>query len=90
MTHLEFNAVRQTDSMSNISEWSGNTAVQNGRPRLEVACVIDTNHPEKLTHRKCALEELKQACSLVNANLQQIQVRWPWVAQPITFYLYLH
>lgn len=70
----EFNLVRQTDSMSNISELSGNTAVQHGRPRLEVACVIDVNQPEKLSHRKCALEELKQACSLVNANLTHIQV----------------
>lgn len=60
--------------MSNISELSGNTAIQPGRPRLEVACVIDVNQPEKLSHRKCAFEELKQACSLVNANLQHIHV----------------
>lgn len=60
--------------MSNISDMSGNTAVPAGRPRMEVACVIDTHQPENVTHRKCAFEELKQACSLVNANLQHIQV----------------
>lgn len=60
--------------MSNLSDMSGNTAIQTGRPRMDVACVIDTLQAENLTHRKCALDELRQACSLVNANLQQIQV----------------
>lgn len=66
-------AVRQTDSMSNLSDMSGNTTVPTGRPRMDVACVIDTHQPENLAHRKCALDELKQACSMVNANLQHIQ-----------------
>lgn len=70
----ELNSVRQTDSMSNLSDMSGNTAIQTGRPRMDVACVIDTLQAENLAHRKCALDELRQACSLVNANLQQIQV----------------
>lgn len=60
--------------MSNLSDMSGNAAVHAGRPRMDVACVIDTLQAENLTHRKYALEELKQACLLVNANLQQIQV----------------
>lgn len=72
---LEMNGVRQTDSMSNLSDMSGNTAVQANRPRMDVACVIDTVHPEHIAHRKCALDELKQACSLTNANLHQIQVK---------------
>lgn len=71
---LELNGVRQTDSMSNLSDMSGNTAVQANRPRMDVACVIDTVHAESIAHRKCAFDELKQACSLVNANLNQIQV----------------
>lgn len=71
----ELNSVRQTDSLSNLSDMSGNTAVQTGRPRMDVACVIDALQAENLAHRKCALDELRQACSLVNANLQQIQVR---------------
>lgn len=60
--------------MSNLSDMSGNTTIPTSRPRLDVACVIDTHQPENLTHRKCALDELKQACSSVNANLQHIQV----------------
>ncbi|XP_037046666.1 mitogen-activated protein kinase kinase kinase 15 isoform X3 [Bradysia coprophila] len=69
----EVNIVRQTDSMSNLSDMSGNTTIPTCRPRLDVACVIDTHQPENLTHRKCALDELKQACSSVNANMQHIQ-----------------
>lgn len=61
--------------MSNLSDMSGNTTIPTCRPRLDVACVIDTHQPENLTHRKCALDELKQACSSVNANMQHIQVR---------------
>lgn len=73
---LELNGVRQTDSMSNISDLSGSTVIQPSRPpRMDVACVIDTVQPEGVEHRKCALDELKQACSLVNANLQLIQFK---------------
>lgn len=41
---------------------------------MDVACVIDTVHTDHLAHRKCAYDELKQACSLTNANLHHIQV----------------
>lgn len=75
MVYSELNGVRQTDSMSNLSDMSGNTAVQTNRPRMDVACVIDTVHTENIAHRKCAFDELKQACSLVSANLHQIQVQ---------------
>lgn len=61
--------------MSNLSDISGNTTIATGRPRMDVVCVIDTQQIENLSHRKCALDELKQACALVNANLHQIQVR---------------
>lgn len=44
------------------------------RPRMDVACVLDLHQPEHLSHRKKALEELKQACHLVNAELHHIQV----------------
>lgn len=71
---LDINGVRQTDSMSNLSDMSGNTAVPTNRSRMDVACVIDLLQAEHLPHRKCAFDELKQACSLVNANLQHIQV----------------
>lgn len=59
--------------MSNLSDVSGNTAIQIGRPKMDVAVVIDIHQPENLQHRKCALDELKQACAQVNANLQQLQ-----------------
>lgn len=72
--------VRQTESMSNLSDMSSSNAPASSsggahtRPRLEVVCVIDTTHStENLQHRKCALEEIKQACGMVNANLQRIQ-----------------
>lgn len=66
--------------MSNLSDMSGNTTIPTSRPRLDVACVIDTHQPENLAHRKCALEELKQACSSVNANMQHIQVRRKFIS----------
>lgn len=66
--------VLQTDSMSNISDISGNTAIQTQRPHMDVVCVIDTVQAEHLNDRKCAFDELKQACSLVNANFRPIQV----------------
>lgn len=72
----ELNGVRQTDSMSNLSDMSGNTAIQAGRPRMDVALVIDIQQPENVTHRKAALEDVKQACALVNGNLQIIQVNY--------------
>lgn len=74
-TDDDINGVRQTDSMSNLSDMSGNTAILTNRFRMDVACVIDTLQTENLPHRKCAFDELKQVCSLVNANLQQIQAR---------------
>lgn len=81
--------------MSNLSDMSGNTTIPTCRPRLDVACVIDTHQPENLAHRKCALDELKQACSSVNANMQHIQVRVDFVSicfQVYTaiFFSYLH
>lgn len=68
------NGVLQTDSMSNLSDMSGNTAIQTHRPRMDVVCLIDTVQAEHLTDRKCAFDELRQACSLVNANFHPIQV----------------
>lgn len=61
--------------MSNLSDLSNsNAAGPHSRPRLEVVCVIDTTHStENLQHRKCALDEIKQACGMVNANVQRIQ-----------------
>lgn len=40
---------------------------------MDVACVLDLQQTEHLIQRKKAFEEVKQACSLVNAKLHHIQ-----------------
>ncbi|XP_033608100.1 mitogen-activated protein kinase kinase kinase 15 isoform X1 [Cryptotermes secundus] len=65
-----------TDSVGSHSDASGHTTVtshQVQRPRMDVVCVIDVHQPEHLAHRKRALEEVRQACVLVNANMNHIQ-----------------
>lgn len=66
-----------TDSVGSHSDASGHTTVtshQVQRPRMDVVCVIDVHQPEHLAHRKRALDEVRQACVLVNANMNHIQV----------------
>lgn len=66
-----------TDSTSNLSDISTNTAIANSggnRQKMDIACVINLTEPESVTHRKGALEELKHACALVCANLHLLQV----------------
>lgn len=41
---------------------------------MDVACVLDLQQPEHLAQRRRALEEVRQACNLVNANIHHIQV----------------
>lgn len=65
--------ISSTDSIGTQSDVSGHTTVS-GRPRMDVACVLDLQQPEHLAQRKRALEEVKQACHLVNANMHHIQV----------------
>ncbi|XP_066582045.1 mitogen-activated protein kinase kinase kinase 15 isoform X3 [Prorops nasuta] len=64
--------ISSTDSVGTHSDVSGNTTVS-GRPRMDVACVLDLQQPEHLSQRKKALEEIRQACNLVNANMYHIQ-----------------
>ncbi|XP_046837882.1 mitogen-activated protein kinase kinase kinase 15 isoform X1 [Vespa crabro] len=64
--------ISSTDSIGTQSDVSGHTTVS-GRPRMDVACVLDLQQPEHLAQRKRALEEVKQACHLVNANMHHIQ-----------------
>uniref|UniRef100_A0A182KAK0 mitogen-activated protein kinase kinase kinase n=1 Tax=Anopheles christyi TaxID=43041 RepID=A0A182KAK0_9DIPT len=74
--------VKHSGSMSNLSDISGNTAVPasgasshagHGRPRMDIAVVIDCEKSASLSHRKAALEEVRQACAQVGANLQLLQ-----------------
>uniref|UniRef100_A0A8D8RUT1 mitogen-activated protein kinase kinase kinase n=1 Tax=Cacopsylla melanoneura TaxID=428564 RepID=A0A8D8RUT1_9HEMI len=53
----------ETDSQSSLS----------GKPCMDVVCVVDISVPDQLSHRKRALEEIVQACSLVNAKVQHIE-----------------
>lgn len=54
----------------------------NQRPRMDIACVLDgtqSSNQTNLVHRKRALEEVRLASELVNANLHHI---------PVSFILY--
>ncbi|KAJ8919071.1 hypothetical protein NQ315_016978 [Exocentrus adspersus] len=65
-----------TDSVGSHSDVSGNTVQSGGtmiKPHMDVVCVMDVCQSDNLTHRKKALEEVKQACMLVGANLNHIQ-----------------
>lgn len=65
-----------TDSVGSHSDTSGQT-LQQGimiRPHMDVVCVIDICQSDNLPFRKKALDEVKQACSLVGANFTHIQV----------------
>ncbi|KAK2575933.1 hypothetical protein KPH14_007295 [Odynerus spinipes] len=64
--------ISSTDSVGTQSDVSGHTTVS-GRPKIDVACVLDLQQPEHLVQRKRALEEVKQACQLVNADMHHIQ-----------------
>ncbi|XP_072745600.1 mitogen-activated protein kinase kinase kinase 15 isoform X2 [Anoplolepis gracilipes] len=64
--------ISSTDSVGTHSDISGHTTVP-GRPRMDVACVLDLQQPEHLAQRKKALDEVRQACNLVNANIHHIQ-----------------
>ncbi|XP_014475486.1 PREDICTED: mitogen-activated protein kinase kinase kinase 15 isoform X2 [Dinoponera quadriceps] len=64
--------ISSTDSIGTQSDISGHTTVT-GRPRMDVACVLDLQQPEHLAQRKRALDEVRQACNLVNANIHHIQ-----------------
>lgn len=46
----------------------------NQRPRMDIACVLDVTQTVNLAHRKRALEEVRLASELVNANLHHIHV----------------
>ncbi|XP_012267109.2 mitogen-activated protein kinase kinase kinase 15 isoform X2 [Athalia rosae] len=65
-------AISSTDSVGTHSDVSGHTTIC-GRPRMDVACVLDLQQPQHLPQRKKALEEVRQACNLVNANMHHIQ-----------------
>nr|XP_033339971.1 mitogen-activated protein kinase kinase kinase 15 isoform X1 [Megalopta genalis]XP_033339980.1 mitogen-activated protein kinase kinase kinase 15 isoform X1 [Megalopta genalis]XP_033339988.1 mitogen-activated protein kinase kinase kinase 15 isoform X1 [Megalopta genalis]XP_033339997.1 mitogen-activated protein kinase kinase kinase 15 isoform X1 [Megalopta genalis]XP_033340005.1 mitogen-activated protein kinase kinase kinase 15 isoform X1 [Megalopta genalis] len=64
--------ISSTDSVGTHSDISGHTTIS-GRPKMDVACVLDLQQPEHIAQRRKALEEVRQACNLVNANMHHIQ-----------------
>ncbi|CAH2991127.1 unnamed protein product [Chilo suppressalis] len=44
----------------------------NQRPRMDIACVLDVHQSTNLSHRRRALEEVRLASDLVNADLHHI------------------
>ncbi|XP_043266152.1 mitogen-activated protein kinase kinase kinase 15 isoform X3 [Colletes gigas] len=64
--------ISSTDSVGTHSDISGHTTIC-GRPKMDVACVLDVQQQEHLAQRRKALEEVRQACYLVNANIHHIQ-----------------
>ncbi|XP_063990230.1 mitogen-activated protein kinase kinase kinase 15 isoform X2 [Diachasmimorpha longicaudata] len=65
-------AASTTDSVGTHSDVSCTTTIS-GRPRIQVVCILDLQQPEQLALRKRVLEEIKQACALVNANMNHVQ-----------------
>lgn len=65
-----------SDNRSVAGSVTSENSIQLGipRPQMDVACVLDLNQPEHLSHRKKALEELQIACNQVNAQLHHITV----------------
>jgi len=75
----EEGGVPTTDSLgskSDNSAQSGKTTVTNWRPKpsLDVACVIDLHQAPGKAERKDALEDVKQACSVIeHSNVNHIR-----------------
>ncbi|XP_044744016.1 mitogen-activated protein kinase kinase kinase 15 isoform X2 [Chrysoperla carnea] len=71
-----------TDSVGSHSDVSGNLLLGNGpvpggqcfkgTSRMDVVCVLDISHGSGQEERKKALADVKQACSLVEAELHHI------------------
>ncbi|XP_034934270.1 mitogen-activated protein kinase kinase kinase 15 isoform X2 [Chelonus insularis] len=61
-----------TDSVGTQSDISGHTAIS-GKPKIHVVCVMDVQQTEHLNQRKIALEEIKQACTLLSSNWNHVQ-----------------
>lgn len=57
----------ETESVGSHSDTSG-------RARMDVVCMLDLQNMELMHHRKTAYECVRQACGLVNAAFQHIQV----------------
>ncbi|KAK9754931.1 MAP3K TRAFs-binding domain [Popillia japonica] len=71
---------RSTDSIGSHSDFSTHTIQPSSssssimtRPLMDVVIVMDIHQPDHLAHRKRALEDVKQACAQIGANLNHIE-----------------
>ncbi|XP_042878655.1 mitogen-activated protein kinase kinase kinase 15-like isoform X1 [Penaeus japonicus] len=63
-----------TDSLGSKSDHSGQSIVLSGsRARMDVVCVLDLCHSERLQQRKKAWDAVRSSCLSVNANCYHIQ-----------------
>ncbi|CAG9856880.1 unnamed protein product [Phyllotreta striolata] len=65
-----------TDSVGSHSDLSITTVHTSGtmtKSQMDVVCVIDVCQTENILQRKKALEEIKQACFQIGANLSHVQ-----------------
>lgn len=63
-----------TDSVDgHLSDLSVNTVQPQTKQLMDVVIVLDLCHTENLSHRKKALDEVKQACADIGANCFHIQ-----------------
>jgi len=58
----------------NLAHSSSVSSDISSRNKMDIVCVIDIIQTVNLAHRKRALEEVKQAAILVNANLLIVSV----------------
>jgi len=75
-------SIVMTDSVGSRSDTSagqglGFTTSASNKFKMDAVCVIDLHHIEQLSHRKKAFEEVRQACTAVNANCHHVQVSNP-------------
>ncbi|XP_044005267.1 mitogen-activated protein kinase kinase kinase 15 isoform X2 [Aphidius gifuensis] len=64
--------VSSTDSIGTHSDVSCNTTIP-VKQKIQVVCIIDLQQNENQYQRKRALEDIKQACLLINATLNYVQ-----------------
>ncbi len=64
-----------TDSVGSCSDTSAHRSdIATARVKMDTVCVIDLHRNELLGQRKKAFDEVRLACSLVNADCHQVQV----------------
>lgn len=58
-----------------INAAASGVALHNRVAIMDVACVLDLQHTDRLSHRRRAYEEVKAACLSLGANFHHVQVK---------------